>query len=315
MFFRLFYLPDTFQLKSYHRHSLERHDEAKRVAHIHEENWNKFIQQTVTILDMLSLTIHSVQDSPEKIDALLQKGIVFDPRYAGMFLLDKNGNVMNSDISLLFHSNLGNQSYIQEVLRTKDIIISDHSEVFTNSQNVVGIAQAVQDNNQQTLYVIVAYLKLDYIKNVLITTFPNDHFLITNSKSETVIEVNPPGNKKEIVEYYSLPIDRIPWEVHVSIPPINHEGLLKRIIRFGIVLATLLQLIYFLANHFVQRRKVQKEKKQNDLQKLELLGTFAASLAHEIRNPLTGIKGLNQLLSETHKNEKIKSIFRSSIMN
>ena len=52
------------------------------------------------------------------------------------------------------------------------------------------------------------------------------------------------------------------------------------------------------------KRQTARERMQNETQKLELVGTLAASTAHEIRNPLTGIKGLFQLLSEKYKDPK-----------
>ena len=42
---------------------------------------------------------------------------------------------------------------------------------------------------------------------------------------------------------------------------------------------------------------------------LELIGNLAASTAHEIRNPLTGIKGLVKLLSEEYHDKKAQSYF------
>lgn len=43
--------------------------------------------------------------------------------------------------------------------------------------------------------------------------------------------------------------------------------------------------------------------------KLELIGTLAASTAHEIRNPLTGISGFIQLLQKKYKGEEDQLYF------
>ncbi|WP_338469995.1 ATP-binding protein [Niallia sp. XMNu-256] len=301
-------LTGYFSIRIFHLDSLERQEEAKRMAEIHEDNWNQFIEQTDTIQDILSLSIISVKESVDQVDSLLQKGTRLDPRYAGMFLLDQNGRVIHGDDSLLLNTSLNSQLYIKEVLATKDTIISDQPEKFKNGQNVIGIAKPIIENDA-VVFVIVSYFKPDYIKNVMQTTFPNKHFIITNSKKEMVMEINAPGNKTESETFFTLAIDRIPWEVHVSIPPANHTKLLNMIIGIGMISAIFFNLIYFLAVFMMQRRIAVREKKQNDLQKLELLGTFAASIAHEIRNPLTGIKGLIQLLNENHRSDKEKAYF------
>ena len=57
---------------------------------------------------------------------------------------------------------------------------------------------------------------------------------------------------------------------------------------------------YLLLKYFLLKKQAREEKNQNEAQKLELVGTLAASTAHEIRNPLTGVKGLIQLLSEKY---------------
>lgn len=49
-------------------------------------------------------------------------------------------------------------------------------------------------------------------------------------------------------------------------------------------------------------RKLTEEKLQQ-AEKLSVVGHLAAGIAHEIRNPLTAIKGFTQLLKEEHNNE------------
>lgn len=52
------------------------------------------------------------------------------------------------------------------------------------------------------------------------------------------------------------------------------------------------------------KRQTKLERQQNEIQKVELVGIFAASTAHKIRNPLTGMKDLVTLLKEKYTQEQ-----------
>ena len=70
-----------------------------------------------------------------------------------------------------------------------------------------------------------------------------------------------------------------------------------------------MSILFLLAQYMLLKRQTKLERQQNELQKIELVGTFAASTAHEIRNPLTGIKGLVALLKEKYKDEQDQFYF------
>ncbi len=287
----------------------ERIQHAKWVADIHEKHWNSLISESVTIMDMLSVTATSIREMPNQMEGILYETNETDPRYSGIYLLDSNGNALAGNTLLLKDKSLSSQTYIQEVIRTKDTIISDQSEKLSNGQDVVGIAKPVLDENQKLIFIIVAYLNTDNIQNVTEMLTPDDQFFITNSANKTIMFVNGNGNSMKNHEHYSLPIERIPWKINVIIQDADKQALRWKIINFSLVIFILVHIVYFLTYHFLLQRQTAQQKKENDLHKLELVGTFAASIAHEIRNPLTGIKGLVQLLSEKYTSEKDQTYF------
>lgn len=61
--------------------------------------------------------------------------------------------------------------------------------------------------------------------------------------------------------------------------------------------------MFLLAKYLLLKRRTRIELSQIKAQKLELLSSLAASTAHEIRNPLTGIRGFIQLLKKKHQSE------------
>src|SRR3954447_21047865 len=126
---------------------VEREVQAKWTASLHEDYWDDFIEDSVTIMEMLSITAATVQDNLEKIEPILLKANESDPRYGGMYLLDPNGNLLTGT-STINGTDLSKQKYIQEVIHTKDTIISNQVETLINGHPVIGIAKPVLDEKQ-----------------------------------------------------------------------------------------------------------------------------------------------------------------------
>ncbi|MGJ9381843.1 ATP-binding protein [Salipaludibacillus sp. CF4.18] len=53
----------------------------------------------------------------------------------------------------------------------------------------------------------------------------------------------------------------------------------------------------------------EREKQKQRYEKLNLIGVMAAGVAHEVRNPMTSVKGFLQLMAENEELEKQKPIF------
>ncbi|MCQ6275071.1 two-component sensor histidine kinase [Bacillus sp. V3B] len=288
--------------------TVERARRAEWIASFHEDHWDNLIGNSVTIIETLSMTAVTIQDTLEKMEPILLKANESDHRYGGMYLLDTSGNVLTGT-GVINETHFSKQKYIQEVIHMKDIIISNEIETLINGQRVIGLARPVLDEEQNFLFIIIAYLNVDYIQNILKMMMPEEHIVITNANDEMIMQINHSEKIKEQENYYSLPINRIPWKIHVSLREANQHQLRWEQVKIGILTLFLCHIIYLLVHYYRLRRQSAREKKQNEVQKLELVGTFAASIAHEIRNPLTGIKGLVQLLNEKYTSEKDQTYF------
>lgn len=283
---------------------------AEWVASIHQKSWNKFIGQTVTSLKIVSLSAEMNIKNPEKLEPLLRQVQQKDPRYGGLYLLDKRGIELIGSNPLIEENHFSKLAYIQETIKAKDTIISDKGEILANHQRIIGLAVPVMDSDRKLTGILVAHLRIDYFKNLMKIITPNENLLIVNGHLSPILKINLKGtsdlNKNNSV---STPINQLPWSIKVQLPKRNEKEIGKKLSLDLFYLLIISHIFYLLIQYMLLKRKAKRERLQYEAQKLELVGTFAASTAHEIRNPLTGIKGLIQLLSEKYKEPEDKYYF------
>lgn len=282
---------------------------AKWTGTIHQKQWDSFMNKTVTSLNILSISIETNKDAMNNIEKLLRKVFNEEPAYGGLYLLDSSGETITGSTDTYDHISIkmNHASYIKEVIKTKDMVISNQQEILNNGQKVIGLAKPVIKDNGQLDFILVAYLRIDYLLNIMKIITPKDNIAIMNANDEIVLSMNSYISSKDDV--ISLPIDRLPWQIKVSVQDIDTKKIMQKTLIFSIFCLVCAHLLYLLLQFYLFKKRSQLEKKQNEIQKLELVGNLAASSAHEIRNPLTGIKGLIQLLSEKYKSEEDQLYF------
>jgi len=288
---------------------LQQKNAAKWTGSIHQKQWDAFMNKTVTSLNILSISIETNKESMKNVEKMLRKVVNGEPAYGGLYLLDNTGNTIIGSANTYDHIsiNLNYASYIKEAIKTKDMVISNQQEILNNGQKVIGLAKPVIKDNGQLDFILVAYLRTDYLLNIMKIITPNDDIAIINANGEILLSMNDYISSQ--TNSISVPIDRLPWHIKVGIQDINKKQLIEKSLLFIIFCLVCAHLLYLLLQLYLFKKRSHLEKKQNEIQKLELVGNLAASSAHEIRNPLTGIKGLIQLLSEKYQSKEDQLYF------
>lgn len=281
--------------------NFKRKADAKGVASMYQKNWDQFIGETMTSLKVISLSAEENMDELQTLEPLLQKVNHSDPRYGGLYLLDSKGKLLSSSKSYQSNADFSSQDYINEVMQTKDTVISNHQETLKNKQKILGLATPVLDNNNHLEGILVAYLRTDYMINLMKEITPDTKLYILNEDNYPVLKVNISKNdfinKKNWV---TAPLNRLPWTIKVKVSNQNIQDFGSKYGKAIFLVFVLVHILFLMIEYILLRKNTIKERKENEIQKLELVGTLAASTAHEIRNPLTGVKGLIQLLSEKY---------------
>ncbi|MCM3568710.1 PAS domain-containing sensor histidine kinase [Neobacillus mesonae] len=288
---------------------VKRKDDARWIASIYQKNWDQFVGETLTSLKILSLSAIENFDTPEKMEPLLQQAKQEDPRYSGLFLLDNQGRILTGTDTHYHQNDFPEKSFIKEAIQTKDIIISNHVEVLGNNQRVISLASPVLNKKQELLAVFMADLRIDYMKNIMRVLTPDTKIFIVDG-DKTLLQMNV--NKQEAEnesQWITYPMNQLPWSLKVKIADRDVKEIAKNVGQSLFIIIIVTHVLFLLIEYILLRIHTLKERKENEIQKMELVGTLAASTAHEIRNPLTGVKGLIQLLSEKYTDKEDRYYF------
>ncbi|MCI1589535.1 PAS domain-containing sensor histidine kinase [Heyndrickxia oleronia] len=297
---------------SYKMNDKKSYRNAERDASIYQRQMDQVIGETIKSIEVLAITFESNFTNTNDVKTALKKVNEKDPRYGGIYFLDKKGNVITGTNDYLKQYSLQNKNYLKTMELTHQTVVSDQVETLSNNQKVVAIVTPVVKNNDIQA-IIVAHIRIDYIANIIQMLSPNTFVQFESTTGIPIFSTNSNlvlDPKKGIVR---TSLEKVPWRIAIvpNTPKIN--PVFNHTFIFFLIITTIIHGLYLFLHSITIKRQTARERMQNETQKLELVGTLAASTAHEIRNPLTGIKGLFQLLSEKYKDPKDQFYF--SIVN
>lgn len=276
-------------------------------ANFHAMNIDNFLGETIARLDMLATSIKIQHNNLSEIEKILKETHKKDPRFSGFYWANLNGDLIISTNPTSSILNVGDRAYFQQALKTRNTSISEAHIGRITGRNIITIVTPVELNGQ-IKGAILASLRLDKIEEAVKSLVKEEKIVVTDRSGKILIKTDSMSDKENIVKS-SISVTKVPWKITAQMILESNHLFQFTFLKNFISLFTITNILLLLTMYLLLRQKVKKEKAQNERQKLELIGNLAASTAHEIKNPLTGIKGLVELMSEEQQDEKTRYYF------
>jgi two-component system, sporulation sensor kinase D len=294
----------------YHQSNMEKKNkrEARIIADLYKDNLDRFIGEAISALETLAMVVNRTNNDSEQIQEILNSVDKRDARFSGFYYAQTDGVIYLASHPITKTADVSDRPYIQEALKTQKTVLSPPMNGRMGGKNVIVAATPVIDKKIQTTGIVMASLRLDYASDMLTTLKPEYHFEVSDLQYRVFLK-DKDDYSTEGIRKVTIALDKAPWYVSVYPLPINKTALYQQLLAEGLFVLFLTNVLFLLLKYALLKRQTQKERRENEAQKLELIGTLAASTAHEIRNPLTGIKGLVALLSEKYTGEQDQMYF------
>ncbi|WP_066363398.1 ATP-binding protein [Neobacillus drentensis] len=279
---------------------------AQEYANFHTKSIENLLGETVGRVEMLATSIKYQKNNLNDVENLLKETTGKDPRLSGFFWTNANGDLLLSTNTNSNKINVSDQPYFQQAIKTEKTSFSNVHIGRVTGRQIISIATPIVDHGQ-VHGVLVASLRIDEIEAAIKTNVKDEMVIITDGAEHVLISAGSVPEEDSIKS--SLQIAKIPLTISVFVRTEKIIAFWKPFLIYLIIFLTISNILYIWAQYFLLKRKVKRENEQTEHHKLELIGNLAASTAHEIRNPLTGIKGLVKLLSEEYHDKKAQAYF------
>lgn len=285
----------------------EYRNKAQWYAGFHAKHIENFIGETVGRLDMLATVINIQHNNLNGVEEILKKTQKKDPRFSGFYWANSKGDLLISSNELPSSVNVGDRPYFQQAVKTGKTSISEAHIGRVTGRFIITIATPISDNGQ-IKGVLLSSLRLDEIEESIKNVIKDEMIVVKDDTGQTLIKTGRAAPEDRSIQS-SINIINLPWTATAKIALEDDRLYRHTFFQYILLIFTAANILFLLIQYVRLKHKVKKEAAQNEIQKLELVGNLAASTAHEIRNPLTGIKGLVKLLSEEYSDNKAQFYF------
>ncbi|MFC0559323.1 ATP-binding protein [Halalkalibacter alkalisediminis] len=285
----------------------EYRNQAYKYANQHVNDIERLIGETVSRLDMLATLTNLSADHLDHIEEILTRTHEKDIRFSGFYWGNPEGDLLVGSNGLSAPINVSDRKYFQEAMKRGRYTISPAHIGRVTGRFIITIATPVFQN-ENISGVLFASLRIDKIEQAIKQNINGEIISVSDDIGQTLVQTSKlpfEGN----VYSETIEMSILPWTITAYVIPENESFFERALLKNLVILLVLTHIVFLILHYFLLKQRIIREKEQNERHKIVLVENLAASTAHEIRNPLTGIKGLIQLLSEKYKDEKDQLYF------
>lgn len=231
-----------------------------------------------------------------------------DPRFSGMYLVNTEGYFQYGSRPFDENVSIKSRPYFQEARDTKSLSISEPFIGRFSNHHIIVLCMPILSAKDDILYYFITTINVDLVEKKL-KTEKNEIIYIENNQEEVLLRFGASLEKKEMAEKISIPLDEVDWTLSKNVTTLQPMDILQPI-------SPIILFVFFTTHFLFLVFEINRFKKEANLEKLtlqaeryELMQALAVSTAHEIRNPLAGIKGFVQLLNEKYKDDEDQHYF------
>lgn len=274
-----------------HHEANKLRDDIREALRIHTEQIDAFFSETISAVENVATTA-TYEKSNDNINKKIQVLKNREQWIINIYVLDNQARVVNATSQALMGKTIESMQFFSNIeKRTLNNVAISEVKKNNMNKNVVYITKSINDRNTSKL--VVAEVDINTI-GAVIDSLQKDHTVtITDFDNHIIFQsINPVFTSiKESQKFL-----KVDWNLTINSNKNIYLAVLEKVIIAGLVFSLLIATLQLFYHSYRTQKENARLLADINSQKKELIGQLAANTAHEIKNPLTSIKGFVDLL-------------------